>query len=71
MYMYVVNQLPHCKPSLLRVHPHAHSAKRKELEILGEQVSLFKEAITAKDHVVVELTNQVFQLEHKGQIPTK
>ena len=46
-------------------------AKRREVGALGEQVALFKEALTAKDHVVVELTNQVFQLEHKGQVPNK
>ncbi len=36
-----------------------------------EQVELFKEAIVAKDHVVVDLTNQLFLLENKGQIPTE
>ncbi len=34
-------------------------AKRREVEALGEQVDLFKEAVVAKDHVVVELTNKV------------
>jgi len=38
---------------------------------LQDQVGLFKEAISAKDEVVVELTNKVFQLEHKGQIPAE
>ena len=46
-------------------------AKRCEVAALGEQVALFKEALIAKDHVVVELTNRVFQLEHKGQVPNK
>ena len=36
-----------------------HSAKREELRSLGEQVDLFKEAVTAKDQVVVDLTNKV------------
>ncbi len=40
----------------------------EELEELKEEVALFKEAISAKDEVVVELTNKVFQLEHKGQV---
>ncbi len=44
------------------------STKRQEVAALGEQVALFKEALTAKDHVVVELTNQVFKLEHGGQV---
>lgn len=35
------------------------------------QVELFKETIEAKDHVVIELTNKLFQLENKGQIPTE
>ena len=36
-----------------------NSAKRCEVETLGEQVALFEEAIDAKDHVVVDLTNKV------------
>ena len=43
----------------------------KALKEAREQVDLFKEAITAKDHVVVELTNQLFKLEHKGQLPNE
>lgn len=42
--------------------------KERALQEKSEQVELFKEAITAKDHVVVELTNQVFRLENKGQV---
>ena len=34
-------------------------AKKQEVFTLGEQVDLFKEAVSAKDHVVVELTNTV------------
>ena len=34
-------------------------AKRGEVQALGEQVDLYTEAVAAKDHVVVELTNQV------------
>ena len=48
-----------------------HSAKRCEVQSMGEQVSLLKEALTAKDQVVVDLTNQVFSLENKGQVPNK
>ena len=51
-----------------------HSDPRRthaQLQETSERVDLFKEAITAKDHVVVELTNRVFQLENKGQIPTE
>jgi hypothetical protein len=33
-------------------------AKRREVQALAEQVDLYTEAVTAKDHVVVELTNQ-------------
>jgi hypothetical protein len=38
---------------------------------MGEQVALLKEALTAKDQVVVDLTNQVFSLENKGQVPNE
>lgn len=48
-----------------------HSAKRCELQALGEQVTLLKEALTAKDQIVVDLTNQVFSLENKGQVPNE
>ena len=37
-------------------------AKRREVQALGEQVELFSEAVAAKDHVVVELTNQVIRV---------
>ena len=46
---------------------HAHA----ELKEAKMQVELFKETIEAKDHVVIELTNKLFQLENKGQIPTE
>ena len=36
---------------------------------LKDSVELYQEALTAKDHVVVDLTNKLFQLEHKGQVP--
>ena len=39
--------------------PYVHRAKKREVEALGEQVDLFTEAVAAKDHVVVELTNKV------------
>ena len=32
------------------------------MQALGEQVELFSEAVAAKDHVVVELTNQVIRV---------
>ena len=34
-------------------------AKKREVRSLGEQVELYTEAVAAKDHVVVELTNKV------------
>ncbi len=34
-------------------------------------MELFKETVMAKDHVVMELTNRLFQLENDGQIPTE
>ena len=42
-----------------------------ELKEANEQIDLLTQTIKVKDHVVVELTNQVFQLENKGQILTE
>lgn len=36
-----------------------YRAKKQEVQALGEQVHLYTEAVIAKDHVVVELTNKV------------
>ena len=36
---------------------------------LQEQVILFKETVKVKDDVVINLTNQIFALENKGQLP--
>ena len=34
-------------------------SKKHEVQVLAEQIDLFTEAVTAKDHVVVDLTNKV------------
>jgi hypothetical protein len=46
-------------------------AKRCEVQQLAEQIDLYKEAVAAKDHVVVELTHKLFQVENRGQVLTK
>ena len=34
-----------------------------------EQLAMYKEMVKVKDDVVVQLTNRIFQLENKGQVP--
>lgn len=53
------------------MHPPPPRAQERELAGTKDQEELFMEALTAKDHVVVDLTNQLFQLEHKGQVLAK
>ena len=34
-----------------------------------DQLAMYKETVKVKDDVVVQLTNTIFQLENKGQVP--
>ena len=39
--------------------PNVGRSKKHEVQVLAEQIDLFTEAVAAKDHVVVDLTNKV------------
>ena len=45
-----------------------HRARKCEVAELGEQVALLTEAVTAKDHVVIELTNKVSKHQPKLRV---
>ena len=40
-------------------------SRQHELE---EQLTMYKETVKAKDDVVVQLTNEIYILKHKGQV---
>ena len=46
-----------------------HSSLEKTQKETEEQLAMYKETVKVKDDVVVQLTNRIFQLENKGQIP--
>ena len=55
--------------SLLVLCTYVRRSLEEQNQELQEQVILFKETVKVKDDVVINLTNQIFALENKGQLP--
>ena len=55
--------------SLLVLCTYVCRSLEEQNQELQEQVILFKETVKVKDDVVINLTNQIFALENKGQLP--
>ena len=66
-----------CACACVRVHVcvcvcvcvRVHSSLEETLVETEEQLAMYKETVKVKDDVVVQLTNTIFQLENKGQVP--